>query len=170
MAEIQSQQLQQKGAGVKRSKKLSTRIDLTPMVDLGFLLITFFIFTTTMSKPKVLPLGLPAKGGGTEVNEKLVLTLVLENDAKVGYYYGNDVKNMQFTGYGTAGLRDVILQKQAAVTKQYGKPDDLTVLIKPTDNASYKDVMEAFDEILITNVKIYMLLDADKIETSVAIR
>ncbi len=170
MAEIQSQQLQQKGAGVKRSKKLSTRIDLTPMVDLGFLLITFFIFTTTMSKPATMPLGLPADGEGSKVNEKLVLTLILENDAKVGYYYGDDVKNMQFTGYGTGGLRNVILQKRAAVTKEYGKPDDLTVLIKPTDQASYKNVIEVFDEMLITNVKIYMLLDADKMETSVAIR
>jgi len=44
------------------------------------------------------------------------------------------------------------------------------VLIKPTDNADYKDVIAALDEMLITNVKIYMLLDAGKEETSVVIR
>jgi len=170
MAEIQSQQLNQKHAGVKRSKKLSTRVDLTPMVDLGFLLITFFIFTTSLTQPKAFKLALPDESrveNGTTVNENKVISLVLKDDQTVGYYFGTDLQHMQFTDYAT-GLRKVILQKKAAMIKQYSKDDDLTVLIKPTDNAAYGNVVDALDEMLITNVKIYMLLDAKPEEVQTA--
>jgi len=172
MAEIQSQQTANKHAGVKRGKKLSTRVDLTPMVDLGFLLITFFIFTTSLAEPKAMHLAMPQEKNiidSSKVKEDRVLSLVLKNENTVGYYYGNDVQHMQFTNYGR-GLRDVILQKKAALTKQYGKADDLTVLIKPTDNAVYKNVVDALDEMLVTNVTIYMLLDAKPADIAMATR
>lgn len=172
MAEIQSQQLNQKHAGVKRSKKLSTRVDLTPMVDLGFLLITFFIFTTSLSEPKAFKLAMPDESSIVDyitVNENKVISLILKDNQTVGYYFGTDVQHMQFTDYAT-GLRKVLLQKKADMVKQYGKADDLMALIKPTDNAAYGDVVNALDEMLITNVKIYMLLDAKPEEVYVAAR
>lgn len=101
------------------------------------------------------------------VPESKVLTLILKDDKTVGYYPGNDVQHMQFTSYNT-GLRNIILAKQQAVTRRYGKPDDLMVLIKPTDNAIYRDVVATLDEMLITNVKTYMLLDATKEEAALA--
>src|SRR5881275_895407 len=81
-----------KGPGVKKAKKLSTRVDMTPMVDLGFLLITFFIFTTTMGTPSTLPLMMPKDQQDpkdlTEVKESGALTIMLGKDNHVYYYEG----------------------------------------------------------------------------------
>ncbi len=161
MAEIQSQQIQQKHGG-QRCKKLPTRIDLTPMVDLGFLLITFFVFTTSLSHARSLGLVLPDESIPSKnmpVTANKVLTLILVNESRVGYYYGDDVSHIQFTNYGAAGMRKIILDKQAAVTKLYKDSQQMMVLIKPSDSSTYQNLVETMDEMLINNVKSYMLLD-----------
>src|SRR5512139_2575017 len=81
-----------KGPGVKKAKKLSTRVDMTPMVDLGFLLITFFIFTATMSSPTTMDLNMPKETEKqeeqTEVKQSGALTIMLSKQDKVYYYEG----------------------------------------------------------------------------------
>src|SRR6476620_11987463 len=82
-----------KGPGVKKGKKLSTRIDLTPMVDLGFLLITFFMFTTTLAKPKTMEINMPNKEkidekDQTKVKESTAMTILLSKNHRVYYYEG----------------------------------------------------------------------------------
>src|ERR1039457_7217998 len=83
---------EKKGPGVKKSKKLSTRVDLTPMVHLGFLLITFFIFTTTMSQPTAMRLFLPKDADKPEDQNKAkesgAFTILLGRDNNVFYYEG----------------------------------------------------------------------------------
>src|SRR6201990_108451 len=83
-----------KGPGVKKSKKQSTRVDLTPMVDLGFLLITFFIFTTTMSQPTAMKLNLPKDTDKPDEQNKLkesaALTVMPGKNNNVYYYEGLD--------------------------------------------------------------------------------
>ena len=96
-----------KGPGVKKGKKLSTRVDLTPMVDLGFLLITFFIFTTTMSHPTAMKLYLPKDTDKPEEQNKAkesgALTLLLGKDNNVFYYEGilaPDASNFKSSNFG----------------------------------------------------------------------
>ena len=105
-----------KGPGVKKGKKLSTRVDLTPMVDLGFLLITFFIFTTTMSQPTAMKLLLPDDKAKPEEQNKAkesgALTILMGNDNHIYYYEGQlktDASNFLSASYnGENSIRDIL--------------------------------------------------------------
>ena len=92
-----------KKGGKKRSKKMSTRVDLTPMVDLGFLLITFFMLTTTLAKPQIMALVMPEKDIKKEdvepVKESKVLTLMLGANDKVYWYEGITEPKLDSTDY-----------------------------------------------------------------------
>lgn len=150
-----------KGPGVKKGKKLSTRVDLTPMCDLGFLLITFFIFTTTMSQPSAMRLNLPKDTDKPDEQNKLkesaAFTMMPGKDDKVYYYEGLDPTKMQVTNW--KGIRDAILDKKARTN-----PDDFMVIIKPDKDATYKNTVDALDEMKIDEVKRYALVDIQPIE------
>ncbi len=153
-----------KGPGVKKAKKLSTRVDLTPMVDLGFLLITFFIFTTTMSQPTALHLGLPKDTDKPDeqnkVKESAVLTILLGKADAVYYYEGTlapDASNFKSSNFKE--IRDEILNK-----KKSTKPDDFVVIIKPDKESTYKNVVDILNEMLISDVKRYATVDISPVE------
>lgn len=159
------------GAGVRRSKKHSTRVDLTPMVDLGFLLITFFIFTTSMSEPVASKLNMPADGPHTNSSESGSLTAVLLNNNKVFYYHGKLEDAIQNKAYSTTnfdvanGFGQVIRQKKLNLNNQ--KPNgskDLILMIKPLDESAYRDLVGILDEVMINDVKTYALMDIDPVE------
>jgi len=145
-----------KGPGVKKGKKLSTRVDLTPMVDLGFLLITFFIFTTTMSQPTAMRLFLPKDVDKPEEQNKVkssaVLTIMLGKDDHIYYYEGDDPTKLQSANY--KGIRDIILDK-----KKRTDPKDFVVVLKPSQDASYKNTVNILDEMTIDAVKRYAMVD-----------
>ncbi len=145
-----------KGPGVKKSKKLSTRVDLTPMVDLGFLLITFFIFTTTMSQPTAMKLNLPKDTDKPDEQNKLkesaALTVMPGKSNNVYYYEGLDPTKIQTSNF--KAIRDVILEK-----KRRTDPKDFMVIIKPTQDATYKNTVDMLDEMKIDDVKRYALVD-----------
>ena len=144
-------------------RKHSAFIDMTPMVDLGFLLITFFIFTSAMGENKALKLTLPDKRGTSDVKKSHVATIVLGKDNKVYYYEGfleeaietNSIRN---TGFGNQGIRELVMNKKSRIGQ------DIVVLVKPSEDCSYSDIIDAMDEMVITNVEKWMLLDADSTE------
>jgi biopolymer transport protein ExbD len=148
-----------KGPGVKKGKKLSTRVDLTPMVDLGFLLITFFIFTTTMSQPTAMKLFLPKDTEKPEEQNKIkasgALSIMLGKDNGVFYYEGEllpDGSNFKSSNF--KDIRQEIINK-----KKSTNPEDFVVVIKPGPEATYKNAVDMLDEMTINDVKRYAMVD-----------
>lgn len=159
------------GRGGRCSKKLSTRVDMTPMVDLGFLLITFFMLTTTMAKPKALPLIMPADGEYTPVPESKSLTLLVENNNSVAWYEGlimqdgQQVKLNRSNFSVQTGIGNVIRDKQRRVARAYGSADALVVMIKVAEGGSYRNMVDALDEMKINRVARYAVVDITEEET-----
>ncbi|MBN8781542.1 MAG: biopolymer transporter ExbD [Terrimonas ferruginea] len=171
-----------KGPGVKKAKKLNTRVDMTPMVDLAFLLITFFIFTATMNNPTTMDLNMPKdtdkKDELTKTKQSGALTLMLGKDNHIFYYEGEllpDGSNFKTASYSQ--VRDIIIKKKREVEASYvrdpaceaekqnaGKPislckqKDFFVMIKPTDESSYKNAVDILDEMTINKVERYALV------------
>ncbi|MDW8272962.1 MAG: biopolymer transporter ExbD [Chitinophagales bacterium] len=166
--------------GKIRSKKMSTRVDLTPMVDLAFLLISFFMLTTTLNKPQAMELNMPKKVDKpeeqTDVADCQVLNILLDTLDKIWYYEGLSVAGLQQTTFaGEEGIRKVILNKQKELSKtttcvypagnkRAGQPRDFIVLIKMLKGARYNNMVSILDEMDITNTKIYAIQDPDPIE------
>jgi biopolymer transport protein ExbD len=170
-----------KGPGVKKGKKLSTRIDLTPMVDLGFLLITFFMYTTTMAKPKTMEINMPYKDEKLKDEEKnkiknsVALTILLSKNHRVYYYEGigddpNKAPDLKITNFSqTHGIREEIIAKKKMVdalkrSGQLTAKDETTVLIKPDTTSTYSDLVNILDEMNINDVKVYAIIDISDIE------
>ncbi len=172
MAEVQVKEDSGKGGKV-RSKKQNTRVDMTPMVDLGFLLITFFMFTTTFSKPNVMDLGLPAKPKenqkppDTEIKLSNSISLLLGRDNRIFWHQQDNTtltdQNLNETSYDREGIRNVIEQaKNRAADKT-----KFTVIIKPTDDAVYKNFVDILDEMAITKSEQYGVTDVKPWEKAI---
>ena len=160
MAELETKTAAAKHKAGKRVNKKSTRVDLTPMVDLGFLLLTFFVFTSVLAKPKVMDIVSPKDSDSlTRVCENCVLTAILLKDNEIIYYEGMPENNpvLKETSFTVEGLRTVLLQKKEAVKKAKGTSDDMVLILKPTDESSYKNFVDILDEVAITGVKHYFI-------------
>lgn len=158
MAELQTQEA--KRWGVKKGKRLSTRVDLTPMVDLGFLLITFFIFTTALREPTGLFLPLPQDNDADppKVGERKTISLLLDGEDVIRYYQGNDVFALHETNYSAAGLRSVLLSKVYQVRSEMGDEAEPVVIIHPLEASRYGNLVDVLDEMMINGIRKYILV------------
>lgn len=184
-----------------KPQKQTLRVDFTPMVDMNMLLITFFMFCTTLSKPQVMDIAMPTDQKADEdeqpkVKQSKAITLLLGEDNKVYYYLGkldesaySNYTTLKETKYSSNenndGLRSILLERnQDAVNamrqlkldrknnksmsdedfkeksnKIKGDIDALTVVIKPTEASSYKNLVDALDEMQICSVGKYAIVD-----------
>ncbi|MBS1647027.1 MAG: biopolymer transporter ExbD [Bacteroidetes bacterium] len=196
MAEIADDGGGHKKGGKKRAKKQSTRIDMTPMVDLGFLLLTFFVLTSTFSKPKSMEISFPAPiDNQTKPPEvKNGITLILTKDNRIFYYKGQfnapnnpdgkPATELSETTFSSGGLHKILLEMNTYANDEIAKLEtkvknrqladtafkrlamdakgdkrSLTALVKTDDQATYKNVVDAVDELNVCLVGKYVIVD-----------
>lgn len=146
-----------KGPGVKKGKKMSTRVDLTPMVDLGFLLITFFVFTTTMSKPTAMNMNEPKDDAKDQmkVKESATMTILLGKNDQVYYYNGTltgENASQIFKSTNFRDIRKIILDKRNAVPNGDKSSSDLMFIIKADKGSKFRNAIDILDEMQINGV------------------
>ncbi|MFI5218591.1 MAG: ExbD/TolR family protein [Bacteroidia bacterium] len=190
MSEVQTNQGgNEKGKHKKvRAKKSSTHIDMTPMVDLAFLLLTFFMLTTTFSKPKTMEINMPVKDPNSKPPEIAnAITILLSEKNKIYWYYGAfkpDTTTLETTDFSPFGIRKLLLEKNKDINDKVkeelkklerreiadttykrkrieimGDKKALTVLVKTDDKAKYKNVVDMLDELNISNIGKYAIVD-----------
>lgn len=169
--------------------KLNLRVDFTPMVDMNMLLITFFMFCTTLSMPQVMDVVMPAKSDepGTETPESRTVTLLLGENGKIFYYWGipdyNDKGMLKETSV-EGGLRSILLERNTDITAKASElkqkrrnkqiteeefkagvaeikksKENLTVIVKPTNKSNYSSLVKTLDEMQICNIGKYAIVD-----------
>jgi biopolymer transport protein ExbD len=180
------------GNDAKKGKpqRKTLRVDFTPMVDMNMLLITFFMFCTTLSIPQIMDIAMPdTRGGNSKIPESKALTVILGQDNKVFYYEGkanyDDYTTLKETDY--KGMRDILLTKnninlskikdlrqkrskrlitdeqfKAEVSKINKSDEGIYTLIKPTKDSNFKNLVDALDEMQICGVGKYMIVEPNE--------
>jgi len=201
MAEIIQAEGKQKG-GKKKAKKFSTHIDMTPMVDLMCLLITFFMLTTAFSKPKAMEITMPEKKDdptvkAPEIQADRTINILISGNNEIYYYFGLADPKLELpklikTDYSKDGIRKILLQRNKIVFKAVTELRDKVIkgeevmadstltrkikelkksdknapiiLIKADEKAKYKNIVDIIDEMAITTVANYAIVDISPVE------
>jgi biopolymer transport protein ExbD len=158
MAELDTSSGGGKKGGKVRSKKASTKVDLTAMVDLAFLLITFFMLTTSLSKPIAMDIAKPDQEQNDvrlELRASETMTILLGKDNKVAWYMGEIGSQPHIEGFSE--IRKSIIKNKEDLMK--ARRRQLIVIIKPTDGSNYKNFVDIMDELNIAGIKTAPAID-----------
>ena len=157
-----------------RSKKLSTRVDLTAMVSVSFLLIIFFMVTIELAKPKVIDLSLPERyfdekwahvircGFGAD---NRTITVLLDENNKIITYSGllfASTEKPKELDYGKNGIRQELFNKRKIILEHAastGRPKyGPIVIIKPSKKSNFKNLVDILDEMAIIGIETYAIV------------
>ena len=154
-------------AGSKQ-KKMNARVDFTPMVDMIMLLVTFFMLCTTLMKPQTMQLVMPSdkeninEQNRSQIAESKAITILIGGNRELYYFKGKPTEdNLKSTKYGKDGIRAVLMEANAAAQQRVkalkAKFDTPSIIIKPSDKASYKDLIDVLDEMQICSIGKYVI-------------
>jgi biopolymer transport protein ExbD len=141
--------------GKRRSKKMTPRIDMTPMVDLAFLLLTFFMLTTTLTKSFIMEVTMPDKtnsvSSGPVLKASQVITLILGEKDKIYWYQGVADDQVNVTNYSSQGIHQILEDKKKEINQMH-------VMIKPATKSRYKNLVDVLDEMKVLKTISYSLV------------
>jgi biopolymer transport protein ExbD len=143
-------------AEIQTKGESAPHVDMTPMVDLGFLLITFFMLASSFSKPKSIPMLSPAEGDPIDAKCSKTITLMLDVNDKIKYYVCPESTEPDSTNFSKEGIRKLLIQRKKEVQTQWGNDVPLTVIVKPQQDSKYKRLIDVIDEINIVKVQFLM--------------
>jgi biopolymer transport protein ExbD len=173
MAELDTSGGGKHKGGKVRTKKKATRVDLTAMVDLAFLLITFFILTTTLNKPKAMELIMPDKDDKNTqmaVPESRTMTLLLGKNDRLEWFVGEPGKTTpSVEGYGKNDLRKTLIEENDKIKQSHGG-QPMIVVVKPSAKSTYKNIVTVMDELNIVDIEQRAIVDITPVELDLLIR
>lgn len=176
MAELNQDSGGGKKGGKVRAKKAGGKVDLTAMVDLAFLLITFFMLTTSLNTPQALDTAWPDKNKDQaeqnpeiDIADNRTVTLLLGSDDQIAWYYGqlsSPITPPTVIDYSADELRKLLTEKKAQVPQVSGGKD-LIVVIRPSDRSVHRNLVDILDEMKIVDISRFMVAKIGPDEVSI---
>lgn len=147
MADVQTAEPRgHKKGGRKKKRRIAVRIDMTPMVDVAFLLLTFFMLTTAFSRPQAMEINLPPSDTKVEIAASNLMTLRVAADGSIYWNVGTEApKKVEWSDF-----RNLIINQNKANSR-------LVTLIKVDRKAKYQDMINIIDELNLDNVTRFSL-------------